>query len=96
MNAFRTINQTLTAAQTAGAGTQVSTTRHLLEALSINEADSALGMLADALLHGGDYMTRNAEDMADVEVHADMIRSTSERIAEAYENEAAYCMQPVN
>jgi len=42
-------------------------TARLLEALSTNEGDSDLGLLAHAILHAGDYYVRNGDDAVNAE-----------------------------
>lgn len=93
---FDLINPTLTAAQISSSGTDKSTTCRLLEALSKNERDSDLGLLAHAILHGGDYYTRNADDMDDVAGYTAEIRKRAEMIAEEYDTYAAHHMAPID
>lgn len=88
------INATLTAAQNAGTGTRDSATRCLLEALSKNEADNPLGLLADAILHGGGYYAMNGDDVDAIYNHAETIRNTAEEIADAYVATADYYTSP--
>ena len=73
------------ATASANATKQQATTR-LLEALSANEGDSTLGLLADALLRSGPFYLRNADDCrggvdacADISLHA-------ETLSEEYEH----------
>lgn len=95
MNAYTHIDRTLTAAQNAGNGSDVSTTCQLLQALSKHERDSDLGLLIAAILQGGDYYAKSAADMESVEFHAEEIRKRADLIADAYEASAAYHMQPL-
>ena len=90
------INPTLTAAQSAGAGTHKGTTRCLLEALKKEERDSDLGLLASALLRAGGYHIQTADDMEFIETHTDEIVHRAELIAAEYQQEADYCMSPLD
>jgi len=79
--AFRNCDPTLATAS-KGVGRKGATAR-LLKALSANEGDSDLGLLAHAILHAGDYYVRNGDDAVNAETSCGDILCHAEALSEA-------------
>ena len=87
------INYTLTAA-IKEAGSVTGASRRLLEALSANEKDSALGLLADAILRAGPFSLRaDFSEWESAERAAHDIEHHATTLAEGYRNTAIFSQE---
>lgn len=87
-------NPTLTAASNAARGVHKVTSRRLLEALSIHEGDSALGLLADAILRAGDFTARmSRSEWEDAENAAGDVENQASAYAEDCRHAAIYAQE---
>lgn len=91
---FKRPNPTLAAASDAAGGVHKGTSRRLLEALSIHEGDSPLGLLADSILRAGDFTARMSRDeWEDAEDAAGQMEEHADALAEDYRHTAIFAQE---
>ena len=89
---FQTRRFDATLATASVNATKQQATARLLEALSANEGDSTLGLLADAILRSGPFYVRNRDECNDAENACADLTLYAETLSEAHEQAIDYAM----